>query len=328
MVKNIHLSGNLKYTNKTYKTHHNIKHICFNGGGILGVAYPGVIKVLEDNGIYGKIENFSGASAGAMMALLCALGYNSTEMMNFLHKTNFEGFMDSGFLDLSGLINGDYTSLFSLISVPEKLVELLNNGGICEGKFVKEWFENVIMSKGYDPDITFKDLYNETGLGLFVMNCNLSTTSANVRSHIHSPDMKVTTGCTASMSIPLIYYPIIDKENGDCLVDGGTTFNYPITLFDVLDIEGETLGFVLNTKESVIHPKHNKINNLVEVLTSLIATFRNTSLVMEFAEQKNIDRTVFIDTKGIDFLDFSLSPDEMNSLVSSGYNATNEYFNL
>ena len=328
MVKNITPSEHLKYTDKTHKTHHNIKHICFNGGGILGVAYPGAIKVLEDNGIYGKIENFSGASAGAMMALLCALGYNSNEILELLKKTDFDSIMDSGFLDLPGVINGDISSYLTLIAAPAKLLELYNKGGICEGKFVKEWFENIIMSKGYDPDITFKDLYKETGLGLFVMNCNLSTTSTNVRSHIHSPDMKVTTGCTASMSIPLIYYPITDKENGDCLVDGGTTFNYPITLFDVLDIEGKTLGFVLNTKENVIHPKHNKINNLVEVLTSLLATFRNTSLVMEFAEQKNIDRTVFIDTKGIDFLDFSLSPDEIDSLVNSGYNATNEYFNL
>lgn len=81
----------------------DIKYLVFQGGGGKGVAYSGVLKALEEKGLLplipGKengIKGIAGTSAGAITALLVALGYNSKEINdNFLTKPEiFDGFFD------------------------------------------------------------------------------------------------------------------------------------------------------------------------------------------------------------------------------------------
>jgi predicted acylesterase/phospholipase RssA len=52
----------------------NFTSIVFEGGGVLGVSHAGVIKYLEEVGLYKKINKFGGTSMGAIVATFCALG--------------------------------------------------------------------------------------------------------------------------------------------------------------------------------------------------------------------------------------------------------------
>ena len=54
-----------------------IKNLVFKGGGVLGIAYAGAIKVLEDKQILGQIERVAGTSAGAITAALVNLSLQS-----------------------------------------------------------------------------------------------------------------------------------------------------------------------------------------------------------------------------------------------------------
>lgn len=81
----------------------DIKYLVFQGGGGKGVAYSGVLKALEEKGLLplipgeeNGIKGIAGTSAGAITALLVALGYNSKEINdNFLTKPEiFDAFFD------------------------------------------------------------------------------------------------------------------------------------------------------------------------------------------------------------------------------------------
>lgn len=58
--------------------------IVFSGGGVRGFAHAGVLKALEEYGIFPDV--LSGVSAGAMAGVLYADGYSPDEMLDiFLH---------------------------------------------------------------------------------------------------------------------------------------------------------------------------------------------------------------------------------------------------
>ncbi|OYU97109.1 MAG: hypothetical protein CFE21_02125 [Bacteroidetes bacterium B1(2017)] len=58
--------------------------IVFSGGGVRGFAHAGVLKALEEHGIFPDV--LSGVSAGAMAGVLYADGYTPDEMLEiFLH---------------------------------------------------------------------------------------------------------------------------------------------------------------------------------------------------------------------------------------------------
>ena len=48
--------------------------IALSGGGIRGIAHAGVLKALEDNGIW--VDIIGGTSAGSLIAGLYAMGYS------------------------------------------------------------------------------------------------------------------------------------------------------------------------------------------------------------------------------------------------------------
>jgi NTE family protein len=78
-----------------------IRFLALEGGGGKGFAYLGAIKVLEEKEIMKKVEGVSGTSAGAITALMLALGMTADDIEAKLAKTNFASFFDPP-LDASG----------------------------------------------------------------------------------------------------------------------------------------------------------------------------------------------------------------------------------
>ena len=60
--------------------------IVLSGGGVRGLAHIGVIKALEENGIYPTY--ITGASAGAIVGTFYAAGYPCEEILDFFHSTS------------------------------------------------------------------------------------------------------------------------------------------------------------------------------------------------------------------------------------------------
>lgn len=81
----------------------DIHYLALEGGGGKGVTFLGAIKALESKAVLpididkpgmNQIRGISGASAGAITALLLAMGATSTDIGNLLKKYNFNKFFD------------------------------------------------------------------------------------------------------------------------------------------------------------------------------------------------------------------------------------------
>ena len=79
--------------------------LVLSGGGALGTAHIGVIKILEKQGY--EFDFYSGVSAGSIIISLLAIGYNSAEIWEIVERTN----IFSAMFDISksrfGLVQGD-----------------------------------------------------------------------------------------------------------------------------------------------------------------------------------------------------------------------------
>ena len=84
-----------------------IKYLALEGGGGKGNAYLGAIKALEEasiltfeNNQLKGIQGISGASAGAITALLLGSGYSFDEIKTELQRTDFDNFLDGPDTDI------------------------------------------------------------------------------------------------------------------------------------------------------------------------------------------------------------------------------------
>ncbi|XP_077978988.1 uncharacterized protein LOC144434411 [Glandiceps talaboti] len=69
---------------------YSFENLVLEGGGTKGIAYAGVLKVLEKVGIWQTLKRYGGASAGAIVACLLAVGYNPEQISSIIYKLNME----------------------------------------------------------------------------------------------------------------------------------------------------------------------------------------------------------------------------------------------
>ncbi len=73
---------------------YHFRNLVFEGGGVKGIAYIGALAALGRRGILKDIVRVGGTSAGAINALLFALGYSHAETKHLLAELDFTSFLD------------------------------------------------------------------------------------------------------------------------------------------------------------------------------------------------------------------------------------------
>lgn len=84
----------------TQRLEYDLKHggrrqpevLILQGGGAKGMAYSGVVEVLEDTGLLKGIKRVGGTSAGALMGLPIALGYSADSIHEIVRNSRFAQF--------------------------------------------------------------------------------------------------------------------------------------------------------------------------------------------------------------------------------------------
>lgn len=140
------------------------------------------------------------------------------------------------------------------------LHSLLLNRGLFSGVAAREFFRRLIKErlpaahfkahKGavpLDPDMSFMEFYNVTGVDLVVTGVNISRREPRYFSVWHTPNFPVVEAVALSMSIPLVFKPMYIEggvRKGDTpqniayqglYVDGGMLNNYPVRAFDTIE---------------------------------------------------------------------------------------------
>ncbi|MEA3514517.1 MAG: patatin-like phospholipase family protein [Nanoarchaeota archaeon] len=319
----------------SFKIDSEFRNLVFEGGGVKGAAYGGALRELERIDVLPKITRVTGTSAGAITAVLVALGYSAKEVSGIVAKMNFNDFADDSF----GYIFD--------------VMRLLKRFGWHKGNNFYNWISKLIKKRTGRESLTFRELHELSGKNgfkeLYIIGTNLSNQCSEIYSYETEQDMEIRDAARISMGIPLYYQAV--RRKSDILVDGGVTMNYPIHIFDnkkYLDnkkngeiveynksrgyvFNHETLGFRLDTKDEMLFNKMGwsnvpkKINNLKNYTTALL------NYITESANKKHLhkndwNRTIFIDTIGVKTTDFNLSKKKINALMTMGEQGVISYF--
>lgn len=298
-----------------------INTILSSGGGSRGITYIGVFKYIEeliklrnesktpDNCILIDIKVLSGVSVGTIFNLVYLLGYTSDEMKNVIFDKKLENLKDIKFLNF------------------------ISKFGLDSGDKIIRWLHGLMSSKGFDPNITFSEMYIKTKIDYQVLATNLNKYSFTKFSNLDTPNVKITDAIRMSIGVPLVFTIVkYNTEtqivgNGDTHVDGGLIDSFPIHLFkDSLDT---TLGLkLINNGEMDHHVVEADTEELENYMYHVLACFmvqRDRRITTTGVYN---DHTVYIDTKDLtQTINFSLSKIDKERLVEMGYAATKEFFN-
>ena len=326
---------------------YHFKNLVFEGGGVKGIAYAGALEVLDKEGILPNVERVAGTSAGAMMAVLVGLRYSADEVKEILWDLNFKNFIDSSW------------------GIVRDTTRLLKEYGWYKGDYFRNLMAGFIKQKTGNGEATFKDLARSKQFrDIYLVGADLTTGLSQVFSAKNTPDVKVADAARISMSIPLFFAAVRGGEgNKHLFVDGGLLDNYAIKTFDQIQYianqnhfrrtdyydklnkkakakkdpkhneyvyNKETLGFRLDSKEDIsMFLTHGEapckeINSFFTYTKALVTT------LIDFQNNVHLhsddwQRTVYIDTLGVNAIDFSISDSMKKKLVASGTQYTKSY---
>lgn len=305
---------------------HEYENLILEGGGVLGYAYVGAIKALDELDALKTIKRFAGTSIGSVFAALLCIGLSSTEIELLTDNLSFK------YLYGNNSISDAY--------------KVWNNLGVNNMSKLEKQLRHIIKHK-VDPDINLKNLYKITNKELVIVTCCLNRETPVYLHHAKFPNVSLITALLCSISIPIVFQPQKHTFFGteDLYVDGGLVDNYPIWIFNDIkklydgelyetnkdDINPKTLGLkLLSASEKNNHQVftgRNKIKNINTMLGGIV----NTLLVQierAHISKSYIKQTVKINTGDISFVDFDISKKKISFLKHSGYTSVKTYYKV
>ena len=268
--------------------------ICLSGGGIFGFTFIGAINELINNNLLdiNNITNWIGTSAGAVVSFIFALGYNIDEILDFIENFNFNILLPKKY------------KLFTIFNT-----NALNNGN----KFVI-FFKKFIFKKYNIDDLTFEQLYELSRKKLIIIGTNFTKNTEEVFSLENTPNMSIITAVRISMSIPIIFSPIL--YNNCYYMDGSIKNNFPYNYCN----PNTTLGICINKKYI-----NNNINNILNIFKISISMILNN--VIKYNNKNIIYINYINDYNNIIYNDIDLSNENINKMILHGKNSIINFIN-
>lgn len=192
--------------------------LVLEGGGALGFAHVGVIKVLEEANI--PVDFVTGTSMGSIVGAAFASGCTVEEMENVLTSTDWDALFNEtpprakvGYRQKSGR-NGE---LYGDAKLGMKDGGFVIPNAVVQGQYVESLFKSLFGKA--PPSVNFDDL----PVPYRAVAANLETGEAII---IDRGSLAI--AARASMSVPGFFVPV--EIDGKLLVDGGITNNFPVDI--------------------------------------------------------------------------------------------------
>ncbi len=235
-----------------------------SGGGARGYAHVGILKVLEENGVYPRY--ITGTSVGAVIGGLYGLGYSAVEIERLLLDMDVPALLNDGFTRKDLYIGQKRWAPYGNL-----VLELDDNwtprlpSGIYAGNPLNLHFARMFLGAGDVSDfatlpVSFACVATDLVTGEPVVFREGSLMQA-VR---------------ASISVPSVVEPL--DFGGRSYIDGGVSQNLPVDLTRELGAD-TVIGFKVN---SALRPKSGLVD-LVDVIdqTINIGIIRNLNANLE-----------------------------------------------
>ena len=321
------------------------------GGGIRGIAYGGALLELEQRGVLAGLTRVGGTSAGAIQAVLLAVGYSAQEIIDVVNATPVQRLNDGRFIFFGGTHR------------------LVKEYGWYRGDEFSTYLGELVARKTRNAHLTLGELHalvlrEPTRFrDLYTTGTNLTTQRVQVFSYETTPSMRVADAVRISMSIPLYFRAVLlDADNRvvtgapapgqpvQVLVDGGLLANYPVDLFDyprylpagpaaAPDARGhvfnpETLGLRLDRAEQI--PLDGAPVGRRQLAPYAITDFNTYMGALYTVALENLNPVQPADrqrTISIDFLNFSpkikrISDAQKKQLMDSGRKGAQAFFGI
>jgi NTE family protein len=229
------------------------------GGGALGMAHVGVLKVLEENRV--PVAFVAGTSMGSIVGAAYATGQTVPEMERVLKESDWdEIFSDS--VERQELPyrtkSGRNREIYGDTKLSVEDGKLLTPFGVVQGQRLLPVLQNLYSNAPPAPAD-----FNRFPIPLRVVAANIETGEAVVISRGDLP-----TAVRASMSVPGVFAPV--EMDGRVLVDGGVVNNLPMDV--VRDMGADRLIVVeLNAELKKKEDLQNPLSTAGQIISLLLA---------------------------------------------------------
>ncbi len=186
-------------------------NLVFQGGGIKGLAYVGVLRYLEENDF--EVDYVSGTSVGAIISSLIAVGYDSFELEKILNELPIEVLLPSN----------EESSVF----------HKLKNKGLYSQKSLEEYLEKLYLQKNKRVmgDLKVGNYYKAIFITTSIKMRRIFVLPYDLRMIGINPDaFPIAKAVCMSACLPIVYEPYV--INGYKFIDGGASDNCPHWCFD------------------------------------------------------------------------------------------------
>ena len=313
------------------------RNLVFKGGGVRGIAYMGVLEILDEYRIVENIERVAGTSAGAIAAAIVSFRLSMPETKELFNSLDFSKVPQNE--------TNPKGRKFLRFPEEESSRRFFKSFGWYSSEYFYNWIEEVIAEQcDGNRRATFSDFRDYKFRELYIMATNVSRQRAEIFSADHTPDVAVADAVRMSMSIPVFFEALrFDGQkfgDGDYYVDGGLYDNFPVHIFDHPEYAGkawayrdgvnwETLGLFLYP-DQVIGPAEPEIpNNVWEFLTLTLRNLYHSHEVASYqASTVDQHRTIEISDCGIPTTDFDIQQgsEKYQLLYNAGIQAVHSFF--
>ena len=235
-----------------------IKHLVLGAGGpTLGLYAYGILNRLscKDRFDTNEVETIYGCSAGSILGALLCLGYDWTDMTDYIVGRPWDKTVD---LD------------------PGSLFSLARDKGILDRAFFEDIFSTLLLAKDLDVAITLKGLHDVSGIDLHIYTVKLNNFEYIDMSHTTHPDVELIDAVYMSSAIPFVFKPA--KHGGSHYIDAGVMKSFPLESFTASNPDvptSEVLGITLSHIDDAI--EHDEMT-LVEYATFI---YKNHMLLVD-----------------------------------------------
>lgn len=259
--------------------------LILQGGGIKGLAHIGALEVLK--GHY-NFTRFAGTSAGAIVAILLAAGFDISELRNIIYSTSFSDFKDS--------------------NLARGLFRLRRKRGIYEAKKFRDWLDNILARKlNSYSNLSLEGLKHPVEVYACTRKKTLIFDSTNESMKKYAASY----AARCSMAIPIVFTP--EYYEGELVYDGGLKHNLPIQVFLKNHPHINFLALSFGPEVYSFKPLKNTLLGLVGNIISAISSSTKRESIAEYE-----DKTVNINTDPISTMKFEITNKEKEYLLEAG----------
>lgn len=279
----------------------------FEGGGMRGHT---VTPILEAFGRWRlPIVKHAGTSAGAILALLRALGHSADAIRQVQETTPWNDFMEGS----------------NWLRIPR----LILTGGMYANGVTRAWLERRLAVADQPAGLTFRALYRRTGHSLHV-GVTVYSRRRGLRARAEplvygpdtTPDVSIVDAVHASMSVPGIWPPVLAGPWWG--TDGGAAINHPLSVFEH-DAPETVVGVRFDAPDDVAELEDDTAKDALRPgFRDLVAA--QATMLMRIAERQYVpsalwDRVIRVQVPEGGAFDFDLGAERLAALRDAGARA-------